>query len=217
MSPGGNSTWDKESCSHQETRCFPPTSPRGSNPTHPHLQLHFSCCLGSTLQLWRNSFAVLQSALTSHFPAHRCTPALPSSTPPLPGAEEQGGPRNTNPRDQRLVNALCRVQVKRMAFPFLINRLFGSLGCRGEAQQREVQPLPCRASLARASSCSFCASCTFSSVAESTSGDLLPCVSSRSLVSISFICRSRWTSSCSWATSSRSSAGGRGDTMRGSE
>lgn len=147
--------------------------------------------------------------------------AAPQSFPaphhPFLGQESRGVPGTPNPCDQRLVNALCRVQVKRMAFPFLINRLFESLGCRGEAQQREVQPLPCRASLARASSCSFCASCTFSSVAESTSGDLLPCVSSRSLVSISFICRSRWTSSCSWATSSRSSAGGRGDTMRGSE
>lgn len=64
--------------------------------------------------------------------------------------------------------------------------------------------LPCRASLARFSSCSFWASWTRSSVAESTSAEQPPWVSSRSLLSMSFICRSRLTSSCSWATSSRS-------------
>lgn len=32
-SPGGNPMWDKGSCSHQDTHSFPPTSPRGSNPT----------------------------------------------------------------------------------------------------------------------------------------------------------------------------------------
>lgn len=64
--------------------------------------------------------------------------------------------------------------------------------------------LPCRASLARSSSCSFWASCTRSSVAESTLAEQPPWVSSRSLLSMSFICRSRLTSSCSWATSSRS-------------
>lgn len=64
--------------------------------------------------------------------------------------------------------------------------------------------LPCSASLARSSSCSFWASCTRSSVAESTSAEQPPWLSSRSLLSMSFICRSRLTSSCSWATSSRS-------------
>lgn len=64
--------------------------------------------------------------------------------------------------------------------------------------------LPCRASLARSSSCSFWASCTRISVTESTSAEQPPWVSSRSLLSMSFICRSRLTSSCSWATSSRS-------------
>ncbi|TNN76584.1 hypothetical protein EYF80_013234 [Liparis tanakae] len=60
------------------------------------------------------------------------------------------------------------------------------------------------ASLARSSSCSFWASCTRSSVAESTSAEQPPWVSSRSLLNMSFICRSRCTSSWSWATSSRS-------------
>lgn len=58
--------------------------------------------------------------------------------------------------------------------------------------------------MARSSSCSFCASCTRSSVAESTSAEQPPWVSSRSLFNMSFICRSRCTSSWSWATSSRS-------------
>lgn len=50
---------------------------------------------------------------------------------------------------------------------------------------------PCKASLALASSCSFWASWTLSSVAERTSEDLPPCDSSRSFANISFICRRR--------------------------
>lgn len=69
---------------------------------------------------------------------------------------------------------------------------------------------PCKASLALASSCSFWASWTLSSVAVRTSGDLPPCDSSRSFVSISFICRRRWTSSWSRATSPRRSTRGEG-------
>lgn len=74
---------------------------------------------------------------------------------------------------------------------------------------------PCKASLALASSCSFWASCTLSSVAERTSEDLPPCDSSRSFVNISFICRRRWTSSWSRDTSSRRSTRGEGHRVRG--
>lgn len=89
-----------------------------------------------------------------------------------------------------------------------------------EAQAREGRELsptchsPCNASLALASSCPFWASWTLSSVAARTSEDLPPCDSSRSFISISFICRRRWTSSWSRDTSSRSSARGEGHTVR---
>lgn len=82
---------------------------------------------------------------------------------------------------------------------------------------RELSPMcysPCNASLALASSCSFWASWTLSSVAERTSEDLPPCDSSRSFISISFICRRRWTSSWSRDTSSRRSARGKGHAVR---
>lgn len=62
---------------------------------------------------------------------------------------------------------------------------------------------PCKASLARSSSCSLSPSCTRSSVAESRLAEQPSWVSSRSLLNMSFICLSRWTSSWSWATSSR--------------
>lgn len=75
--------------------------------------------------------------------------------------------------------------------------------------------LPCKASLALASSCSFWASWTLSSVAERTSEDLPPWDSSRSFVNISFIWRRRWTSSWSRDTSSRRSTRGEGHTVRG--
>lgn len=66
-----------------------------------------------------------------------------------------------------------------------------------------VDSWPCNASLARSSSCSLSPSCTRSSVAESRLAEQPPWVSSRSLLNMSFICLSRWTSSWSWATSSR--------------
>lgn len=69
---------------------------------------------------------------------------------------------------------------------------------------------PCKASLARSSSCSLSLSCTRSSVADSRFAEQPPWVSSRSLLNMSFICRSRWTSSWSWATSSRSNTVGGG-------
>lgn len=79
----------------------------------------------------------------------------------------------------------------------------------------EICHSPCKASLALASSCSFWASCTLSSVAERTSEDFPPCDSSRSFVNISFICRRRWTSSWSRDTSSRRSTRGEGHRVRG--
>ena len=96
----------------------------------------------------------------------------------------------------------------------------GDLVAPAGAQAREGRELsptchsPCNASLALASSCSFWASWTLSSVAARTSEDLPPCDSSRSFISISFICRRRWTSSWSRDTSSRSSARGEGHTVR---
>lgn len=84
-------------------------------------------------------------------------------------------------------------------------------------ERRELSPTchsPCKASLALASSCSFWASWTLSSVAERTSEDLPPCDSSRSFINISFICRRRWTSSWSRDTSSRRSARGEGHVVR---
>lgn len=71
-------------------------------------------------------------------------------------------------------------------------------------RREEKSSWPCKASLARSSSCSLSPSCTRSSVAESRLAEQPPWVSSRSLLNMSFICRSRCTSSWSWATSSRS-------------
>lgn len=93
-----------------------------------------------------------------------------------------------------------------------------SLVPRPQAREGRGPPVarhsPCKASLALASSCSFWTSWTLSSVAERTSEDLPPCDSSKSFVSISFICRRRWTSSWSRDTSSRRSTRGEGHRVR---
>lgn len=120
MSPGGDSMRDKESCSHQETLSFPPTSPRGSNPTQTPSP--------AALQLlpWLYPTAVEEflcsAAISPHIPFP--SPLLhpnPSQLHTGPGQESRRIPRTPNPRHERPVNALCRLQAKRTAFPFLIH------------------------------------------------------------------------------------------------
>lgn len=65
-----------------------------SNPPPPHkcLQLHFSCSLGSTLQLAVGELLCNTANTTpppSHFPARHCTLVHPGSASPLAGAGQQ--------------------------------------------------------------------------------------------------------------------------------
>lgn len=111
--------WDKESCTHQETHSFPPASLRGSNPTQTPSPAAFQ------LLPWLYPTAVEEFLCSAAISPH--IPVLPSPTPALVGTGEQGGvPGTPNPQQEHLRNALCRVQVKMLPFPSIINEYFES-------------------------------------------------------------------------------------------